>query len=312
MRQQDFQQRAEALASAFAGERVREIRRFPTGAQHFVFEAIFARRAPFVVRLSRPADRQLAAGALRLSAKLRTLGLPLPEIFASGVDAPVPYLIMERLPGVDLGEVVTELKPQALRSIARSVADAQAAVAQMARAGRFGFAVEASEAPFRTWTEFVRAHVHRSSQRVHAAGLFSPGHATRLEAQIDRRRSLLDRIAAIPFLHDTTMRNVIVANGRLSGIVDVDDLGFGDPRYVVALTHAALIAMQAPADYVTAWMDEAGWRADDIFALYTAAYLLDLMSEHGLPANGNERPSTTAARAHLEAEFALRLEQLER
>ena len=58
-------------------------------------------------------------------------------------------------------------------------------------------------------------------------------------------------------------------------------------------------------------MNEAGWQGDELFQLYTAAYLLDLMAEHGQAANGNERPSTAAARGRLEAEIALLLDQLE-
>jgi hypothetical protein len=48
-----------------------------------------------------------------------------------------------------------------------------------------------------------------------------------------------DRIAPTPFLHDTTTKNVIVTSeGHFSGIVDVDDLCLGDPRYPAALTQA--------------------------------------------------------------------------
>ena len=53
----------------------------------------------------------------------------------------------------------------------------------------------------------------------------------------------LDALPPTPFLHDTTTKNVIVTPaGSFSGIVDVDDLCFGDPRYAVALTSAALLA----------------------------------------------------------------------
>jgi hypothetical protein len=45
-------------------------------------------------------------------------------------------------------------------------------------------------------------------------------------------RDALDAIRATPFLHDTTTKNVIVTHdGVVSGIVDVDDLCFGDLKW---------------------------------------------------------------------------------
>ena len=50
-------------------------------------------------------------------------------------------------------------------------------------------------------------------------------------------RDEIDSIPPTPFLHDATTKNVLVtAKGAFSGIVDVDDLCFGDPRYPAALT----------------------------------------------------------------------------
>src|SRR5262249_62343896 len=85
----------------------------------------------------------------------------------------------------------------------------------------------------------------------------------------------------IPFLHDTTTKNVIVTpEGSFSGIVDVDDLCFGDPRYVVALTLASLMVSDGPTHYVDAWMNAAGYCTDSIFRLYVTLFLVDFMSEH--------------------------------
>jgi hypothetical protein len=47
-------------------------------------------------------------------------------------------------------------------------------------------------------------------------------------------------IPARPFLWDASERNVIIHQGKISGIVDVDDLCFGDPLFVLALTYVAL------------------------------------------------------------------------
>jgi hypothetical protein len=118
-------------------------------------------------------------------------------------------------------------------------------------------------------------------------------------------RQDLDKLPAVPFLHDTTTKNVIVtADGAFSGIIDVDDLCFGDARYTPALTLASLLASRGPTTYVDSWMQHAGHRDDPMFRLYVALFLVDLMSEHGQRFNDNAPHSTESRRAILREAFA--------
>ena len=114
-----------------------------------------------------------------------------------------------------------------------------------------------------------------------------------MAALVAARRETLDALPATAFLHDTATRNVIVTPaGSLSGIVDVDDLCFGDPRYTPALTMAVLLAHNGLVAYVEHWMRVAGQRDNGLFRLYVALFLVDLMSEQGQRFKDNERRST--------------------
>jgi hypothetical protein len=95
-----------------------------------------------------------------------------------------------------------------------------------------------------------------------------------------------------------------------SGIVDVDDLCFGDPRYVIALTMASLLASGDPTRYIDAWLHAAGYAKDRLFDVYVVLFLVDFMSEHGQMFNGNPLPSSPADRSRLLAIFADRLQHL--
>ncbi len=124
-------------------------------------------------------------------------------------------------------------------------------------------------------------------------------------------RAALDALPARPFLHDTTTKNVIVTpSGAFSGVVDVDDLCFGDPRYAIALTLASLMASGGPLHYVGAWMSAAEERDDQIFRLYVVPFLVDFMSEHGQAFNGNVQASSAEERSRLLRIFAEQLQRL--
>jgi aminoglycoside phosphotransferase len=295
---------ASAIASRVTGCAPVAVQQFTTGARHHVFDIVFKGRPPIVVRIGDPSDQTEMAGALYLSELLRPRGVPLPAILAADVQAEHPWLVLERLPGTDLGAVIADLSDSQLDHIAASVAQAQVITAHTCAAGRYGYAIRPEEAPHSVWSEVLDAHLARSRRRIASAGLFDAGLVDRVQSRLTIMRDAIDRVTPTPFLHDTTTRNVIVtAEGGFSGIVDVDDLCFGDPRYPAALTMAVLMAQGESVAYVKAWLRYAEQKDDPVFRLYVSTFLLDLMSEHGQTFNGNEHPSTPGARRSLRLAF---------
>jgi aminoglycoside phosphotransferase (APT) family kinase protein len=294
-----------AIALKVTGHPPTRARRFTTGARHYVYEVEFADRPPVVVRMGDQTAHAEMIGAVRLSGLLKPRGVPLPAMLAFDVTAGFPWLVLERLPGNDLGGILAQLSDEQLDQIASGVARAQAITGQTGSAGRYGYAAVPSEAVFASWSQVLEANLERSRKRIVSAGLFDVALVDAFQSVLAANRHQIDQAEPTPFLHDTTTKNVIVtSSGGLSGIVDVDDLCFGDPRYPVALTFAALMACGGPVQYVLAWMRHAKHVDNPVFRLYVSLFLLDLIAEHGQVSNGNQRPSTMAARASLQRAFA--------
>ena len=275
---------------------------------HHVFEALFDGWSPVVIRMGRPGRRAGMADGIHLNRLLRAVGVPLPQLLAAALDDACPWVALERLPGTDLGNVIGSLSNGQLRSVAGGVATAQAAAALTGSSGHYGYAAASKDAPYTRWSDVLEANLARSRTRIRAAGLFAPNAVERMAALVAARRDALNALPATAFLHDTTTRNVIISpTGMLSGIVDVDDLCFGDPRYAAALTMAVLLVESGPVAYVEHWMRVAGQHDDGLFRLYVALFLVDLMSEHGQRFNDNQRRSTPQARAALLHAFDIAL-----
>ena len=199
---------------------------------------------------------------------------------------------------------MSSLDDRSLEGIAGRVAEAQGIVSQLSSAGRYGYAVAAETAPCASWPDVLASGLARSRRRLSQAGLYSLEIADRVETLLDIVQSEAIQIEAIPFLHDTTTKNVIVApDGRLSGIVDVDDLCWGDPHFAPALTLAAMQAFGGSQHYVAAWMRVARFRDDRLFRTYVALCVLDFLSEQGTRFNGNEVVANAERHAHLLALF---------
>lgn len=261
--------------------------RFAAGLRHFVFEVTSAQGGAVVARVSRREDIDVAQDALYWSELLRPLGIPLPEVLHADMTMarhPFPFMILERLPGRDLGFVVDRLARDELRSLARRLAEVLAIVTDLPPGRGYGFAPR-MEGPFPddSWKGSVAALLSSSRRRIRDAGIVSEHYADRVESAADGFTDYFTRVPPTPFLHDITTKNVIVDGARLSGIVDIDDLCFGDPLFLVGLIRMALEASGNSTVYADAWVD--ALRPDTeqraVLDFYTALFCLAFMSELG-------------------------------
>ncbi|MEO9168870.1 MAG: aminoglycoside phosphotransferase family protein [Aestuariivirga sp.] len=299
---------AATVASSALGSPVVKVHRFTTGSSHFVFEVTCTSGQQAVVRATLESNRAAMVGNAALYHLLHPLGVPLPKILSENLDHRFPYLVLERLAGSDLAHVIHGLGDAALKDIAGEVARAQAITATTPTNGRYGYAIEPHSAPFETWSLVLDANLARSRQRFAATGLFELDVVEQVAKLISHAREELNTFAATPFLHDTTTKNVIVtSSGSFSGIVDIDDLCFGDPRYVVALTEAALSAFGGSHHYTRHWLNLAQHKDDRIYHLYVSLFLVDFMSEYGQIFNGNQQALSPEMRQHLLDIFATSL-----
>ena len=164
---------AAAIAAQVTGRAPKAVARFATGARHYVYEARFADRQPIVVRIGSMTAHAEIAGAVYLSSLLRPRGVPLPAILAEDIQSTFPWMVLERLRGVDLGDVIESFTDADLEEIAERVARAQSITSETGSSGHYGYAVRPEGAPHSTWSQVLDAHLGRSRRRIASAGLFS-------------------------------------------------------------------------------------------------------------------------------------------
>lgn len=281
---------ARALVEKSLRKRVARVSRFKTGYEHYVFECFLegADSGSVVARMNTSSRRARLEGAIALSRALRPLGVPLPEILHADLDGEYPSLILERFPGKDLGYVYPELNEDQLHDLATELARIQRIVSTTPSGPGFGYAVTSGLAPQESWSEVLFLNLRRSQRRLEGQDLIRSELAASVAQALQDRREELDRQAPIPFLHDITTKNVLIHDGKLSGIVDVDDLCFGDPLLPIALTRTSLLRNGENTRYIDVWMKTSGREEDqETLDLYTAVFCLDLISEYGMRFNGN-------------------------
>lgn len=269
------------------GERPSSVRRFPIGMEHFVYDIGMADGRNLVLRVGLPARRAAIAGGVHWSERLRPMGVPLPRLMAfdlAGKVSPFPFMLMERLAGTDLGEVYLELNRAQKAEIAASVAGVQAVVGRLPEGKGYGF-VTNPEIPFphARWEAVIRESMARSRAQIEGAGLCDSRAVDRVERRVPRFAEYFARVPARAFLDDTTTKNVIVHTGRLSGIVDVDSVCYGDPLITPALTRMSLLNKGYDTEYTDAWcaLTEVNDEQRAVLQFYTAMFCVSFMGELG-------------------------------
>jgi hypothetical protein len=206
---------ATRIAADVMGDTVVSTARMPTGAGNWVYDVATSRGTRVVVRILR-SHEEGAAGAY-WSHTLRPHGVPLPQMLAHHVgngDGERSWMVLERLPGTDLEHAHATLTTQQRRDVADGVVRAQQIVAScIPIGGGFGYVNWPRDWPHQTWSAVVKDQLARSRQRIARVGAVDLRHVDRVESVLPRFESYFAAVPPIPFLDDTTSRNVIVPRG---------------------------------------------------------------------------------------------------
>lgn len=284
---------AAKIAQAHFDSPVTSIHRFSTGLAHYVYDVTLANSRRIVVRIAHRPHFNGLDGAIYWYPYMRALEVPVPAVLAYDLTAPAPYLILDRLPGTDLGEVYPTLTTDQTNRLAIQIAAIQKRVMQLPQARGFGW-LSSYEAPkfSLTWLDLLDSELNNIQHQLAKSQIFPPNLIDQVRAKLCHYEGDLVNMPPTPFLDDTTTKNVLIKNGALTGIVDVDCVCFGDPLYVLALTHMALLSRSWDTSYIHTWAD--AWQLTALqrrhLNVYTCIFCLGFMTEVGQAYN-KDRPA---------------------
>ncbi len=263
------------------------IRRFPSGLSHYVFDVVTNDTFPYVVRIARPERRTELERGIYWHKRLEDTGIPLPEIYYTGEVDHHSYAVYERLPGSDLEDVYPFLSMQEKKSIAYTIAEIQQKVHSL------------EQHHFETiypWVDVIRTIVKRSERDILAARPNTPQKRfiDHVREKIEENMGYLCAVEPVAFLYDLNVRNVIIQDGIVSGIIDVDALWYGDPLLAIGRGKTILLIMRQDCDFVDYWCQFLGLstRQLQMVDFYALLYSVRFMGTIGQTLNGNVSPQT--------------------
>ena len=266
-----------------------EIIRNTVGLAGYVYTVVF-NDTKYVIKISD--DKNLIIGSTYWLNKVKDLDIPTPCVIAENlVNAPY-YFVMSFIPGKDLGLVYSSLLKSEKKIIAKKIIGFQKEIKKLPMAKGFGSlnSYEDSENICFSWEESLLNDINRAEEAIINNGIFSVEYVLKLKKIVPYFKEYFNSVKPEPFLDDITTKNVLINEGKLSGIIDLDWISFGDEVLFLGLVTMALLSMKADLDYADYLKDEMNLNEMQERALkfYVLMFCVIFMSEKGMCFNQAE------------------------
>ena len=158
---------------------------------------------------------------------LSRLGITTPTVLAKGRVSSFDYILLIKIPGLDLGHVLEEMTSEHMTHLAERIVEIERLVTGLPKGRGFGWTPMNVPGPFASWTSIIERD--------------SAGSPVEVRDLVANWTSYLGAVQPTCFLDDLTVKNVIIQDGVLKGIVDLDFVCYGDPLYWLSLAEVTSI-----------------------------------------------------------------------
>lgn len=248
------------------------IKRCAIGQANYVYIVEFS-QDKITIRCSTGKD--IYADTIYWLERLNRIDLPVPKVLKHGEFQGYEYLILTYMEGKDLGLVYSQLTKEEKRTIAKEIVSIQNRVATLQ--------LENVDRDW-SWKHFIQYMLDRSEERIAANGYFEVEKVERLRKWATELEEYFANVQPLAYLDDISSKNLLIHNGKISGIIDIDWMGVGDRLTFVALTNVALLNMEYDTDYVDYIIEELHIKETEkkAFLFYSLLYCVDFMGERGM------------------------------
>lgn len=247
------------------------IERCSVGIGNYVF-LISTDNNKFILRCTK--EKKAYNETIHWLSKLTECSIPIPKVLCYGEYNYYTYLILSYIEGDDIGNVYGDLTDNEKKQIAKDVIAIQLKVSKLT-------ITVTSEW---NWNSIIDETIERAYERISINNYFDLSKIDEIKCLQKELKDYLNSVNPIPYLDDISTKNLLIHNGKLSGVIDIDWLGIGDVLTFIAMTRVALLNMGMDTRYVEHLLDELHpnemeYRA---FVFYCLLFCVDFMGERGM------------------------------
>ena len=250
--------------------KVFSIERCNTGIGNYVF-IVTAENNKYILRCS--LEKDAYENTVYLLKELEVCDIPIPKVIKYGQYDEYRYLILSYLLGEDIGKIYQDLRDSEKRQIAKEVVAIQNKVS----------ALKIQAPDDWNWNSFADEMLGRAHELISKNGFFDVSKVEEVSNILKEIQPYISSVKPIPYLDDISTKNLLIENGHVSGVIDIDWMGFGDKLTFVAMTKVALLNMNLDTNYVDYLLEEMSLNSEQkrAFIFYCLLFCVDFMGERG-------------------------------
>lgn len=291
--QDDHHREIERIIEREFGERVESIERMTSGICNEVYRVRSAGTIRAVERIVRLKDQaRYMYGSHDHIPIFRAAGINVPGILAedySKTRSPFAYQVMSVIPGRDISDVIDTLSDEELKGIAAHISNVFDALRDVPNNGKFGVLWGDGEDLVDSWTAAVERETNIAKKRGSRTGVLDARLSDLLEWINREYKSYFESVKPVTYYGDICAKNVMVHEGKFSGLVDLDALAQGDPLEAIGRIKASWYETHHGRMYTDAVMDAQRLDHDQrrIVTMYALLNRIFWTMENGIQFNQN-------------------------
>lgn len=268
-------------------ESVVDIERMKIGMMNEVYVVTTPSRK-VVFRMNK--NKSAMLGVDKNIALFNSLDINVPTIITSDYSQetyPFNYQVLSYIEGKDLGAVIGSLSDSELKSIANEVVSIFKKLTAIPTNGKFGW-VEGNDSKLKdTWAEVIRGD--KIEERNKKTGVVGDELVQKEKDLYQKYLPYFSTVKSTLYYDDITSKNILINNGKFSGLVDLDCVMQGDPLETVGAIKTSWYGTHYGEVYTKAIEDGLGLSVEQkkIVTVYALFNQILWLSEKGIKFNAN-------------------------
>ena len=268
-------------------EKPQVIERMTMGICNEVYKVTLSNKV-VIVRMNK--DEFELIGSNKHLPLFASLGIKVPLILASDYTKTLfsyAYQIQSFLPGEDIGVVIETLTDDELKEIAKEIVKIFRALEKLPTNGKYGWVGGDESRLVGSWTEIMK--VQKIEERNNKTGVVGDELIQKSKELFEEYKGYFDSVPPTYYYDDLSSKNVLIENGKFSGLVDIDTIVYGDPLEAVGGIKASWFGTRHGEVYTKAIEDELDLTKEQrkIVTMYALFSRIWWLSERGIKFNDN-------------------------
>ncbi|MDP4001411.1 MAG: phosphotransferase [bacterium] len=202
---------------------------------------------------------------------------------------PYGYQIMSVIEGKDIGEVIHTLTTEQMKAIAQEISNILIKLSDLPTNGKFGWIDDSDSKLVNSWSDVMLRMYYDMATRNDKTNVVGKQLMEFASSLISKHKEYFNKVPSKYVYDDLSGKNVMIKDGKFNGLVDLDQIMYGDFLEPVGRIKASWYGTKYGKLYTDAVIEYLGLSKEqqEMVTVYAVLNRINWLSEIGIQFNQN-------------------------